>query len=61
MLLLLEGERQNLLADCTLAVVFMVLRNFLVLVEGDHLIKKLLSHLVQRSQLERCDAYLYIR
>ena len=52
-LLLLKGEWQNVLAHSTLP---MVLRHFLVLIEWNHLIDELLGHLVQRSQLEGCDA-----
>ena len=56
-LLLLERERQDILADCAL-VVAVALRHLLVLVERDHLVEELLGHLVQRCELEWSDADL---
>ena len=58
MLLLLEGEGQDVLAYSALAV---VLRDFLVFVERNHLVQELLGNLMQRRQLERCDADFDIR
>ena len=58
MLLLLEGEGQDVLAYCTLS---MILGDLLVFIERNHLVQELLSHLVQGRQLEGCDADFHIR
>ena len=58
MLLLLEREGQDVLAYSALSV---VLRDFLIFIERNHLVQELLSHLMQRRQLEGCDADFDIR